>query len=129
MSNTFKKIAIHLDLLERVKSLTEGIIDCFENREYSSSIEAIQNRERLLNIVFQLSDSITKVGESDSGIERTSEYQSWITSLKAWAILQAQSNEVIEAFLIKEKRSTAQAIAEIFDTKNRHKGYDLSSIK
>ena len=129
MNDTFKKISIHLDLLERVKSLTESIIHNLRDRDYNSSINAIQNRERLLNIVFQFSDRIFNAGDKESGIREASEYKQWLASQKEWSTTQALNNEVIETFLIKERLNTRKEIAQIFDNKRRHKGYDLSSIK
>ena len=129
--NLNRNIFFHVHALKKVSRITRSIINLLEDRKVDEAITQINNRERLLNIVFELHRSI------ESGISNTNQFlnddyeflKAWARDVETWSNNQAIQNEEIEVMLVSIKKETTAEIASIFDKKSRHKGYDLSNLK
>ena len=131
MNKLVENIKFHISALEKVNSITLEIIQSINDRDTHSVISKIQNRDRLINIVFQFHRTIEE--QIQENVPKTQEQvelcRSWASDVSNWSIDQTKHNTVIEQFLISEREATSKEIASIFDKKSRHKGYDLSCLK
>lgn len=126
-----KNIFFHVDALKKVSILSNEILKELQGKNVDLALDMIQNRERLLNIVFKLHEAI----ESDiSQLTSTPDeeikfYKAWAQDVNNWSQEQSQKNDQIEELLMMIKAETTMEIASIFDKKSRHKGYDLNNLK
>lgn len=126
-----RNIFFHIHALKKVSLQTNEIIKLLSERKTEAGLYLINNRERLLNIVFELHKSIESGISNSENIELDNKdlLKAWGRDVERWSNNQAIQNETIEHLLLAIKKETTAEIASIFDKKSRHKGYDLNNLK
>ena len=103
------------------------------SRDRESVFSRIENRDRLLNIVFQIQERIEAmlniIDPSFVNEELTSKTRNWVNNL---TLAITQIEELDQRIMVKlsdEKSELAKEISFLFKNKEKFKGYNLSNVK
>ncbi|MFZ4713003.1 MAG: hypothetical protein ACOYL6_04810 [Bacteriovoracaceae bacterium] len=131
--NIQKRTQEHLNLLNKALSLTQEIAQKTTEGDLDVVVTLSENRERLVQLIFHLFTQIDRDLNILTAEEITPRL---VQDLKMWQehmnLLVDSINDLDEQIIdrLEQDKSGATAeIAQLFQTRENLKGYDLSSVK
>ena len=131
--NILKRTQEHITLLNKALALTQEIAIKTRESDLDNVVELSENRERLVQLIFHLFGQIDRELNLLTAEEIT---PSLVASLKVWQeqmnILVDTINELDQEVIVAletNKEQTTGEIAQIFQSKENLKGYNLNNVK
>lgn len=112
---------LFLTALRDALMMSEQIIKCFENKKTDTALSILENRSRVINIVFHLDEKV------QASNEITSNQENQLVIDLIGAINEYDS--IIQDYLVQEKIITQNEIAKTHKNKENFKGYNLNNTK
>ncbi len=127
-----EKTKQHLILLESANNMTRAILVRIEKDELEAVVMAIDNRERLFNIIDlsqqTIENTINSLPQEMISSDLVEELKSWQQEVdRHVASIQSIDQELLE-ILEQEKTATTAEIAKMFTMKQTFKGYNLNKV-
>ena len=131
--NLQRAINRHLELLARAGSLTQRILDLARGQSHRAVAGELENRERLVNIVFEVQKKIERSVKiippsvySDVIDERI---KNWQREVDGWVECIVEVDREILEYLDYAKNQAQQEISSTHKCQVVHKKYSLSLLK
>jgi len=116
---------LFLQALRDAITMSQQIIQCFEKGNINAALNILENRSRVINIIFHLDEQLQL--EQSASPQRD---QDDINSLVVDMIGSVNEfDEIIQEYLLKEKLITQNEIAKTHKNKENFKGYNLNNTK
>jgi predicted HTH transcriptional regulator len=129
----FSDIMRHLDLMDSISSGSRQLFDACVACDVEQIEALTANRDRMINLLEGYQQKIEEKTRCLQDHELTASLvdilKTWFNELNLWVeeymALDAQILEALES----AKSKTSEEIARVFQNKEKHKGYNLSSVK
>ena len=114
---------LFIQALRDAVMMSEQVIDCFEKKKTGAALNILENRSRVINIIFHLDEKLqletknTPLGEQEENL--------MIDLIQAIN----SSDDKIQEYLLKEKIITQNEIAKTHKNKENFRGYNLNTTK
>jgi hypothetical protein len=114
---------LFLQALRDAVMMSQQVIDCFDKGNTNAALNILENRSRVINIVFHLDEKIqveTQTPPIDEQKEKL--VVDLISAINSF-------DDIIQEYLVKEKLITQNEIAKTHKNKENFKGYNLNNTK
>ncbi len=129
----FENIQEHLSLLDLALASSQKIASAARTENLDGVINETENRERLVNIIGKIQQSIEDQINQLNAAELQSEdlmiLKAWFQDLSLWSDKMILLDRETVDILAQQKENTTKEIAHIFKNKEMFKGYNHSSKK
>lgn len=114
---------LFLQALRDAVMMSQQVIDCFDKGNTNAALNILENRSRVINIVFHLDEKI-QVETQNPPIDEQKEklVVDLISAINSF-------DDIIQEYLVKEKLITQNEIAKTHKNKENFKGYNLNNTK
>lgn len=114
---------LFIQALRDAVMMSEQVIDCFEKNRIGAALNILENRSRVINIIFHLDEKL-QLENQNTPIDEQRENL-------VLGLIQAINtfDDKIQEYLLKEKLITQNEIAKTHKNKENFKGYNLNNTK
>lgn len=127
------KIQQHLSMLDLALLSSEQIASMARTEDLDGVVSETDNRERLVNIIAKLQQSIEEqINQLNAAEVTQSEIQilkAWFQDLSVWSDRMIEFDKETVEILSQQKENTTKEIAHIFKNKEMFKGYNHNQKK
>lgn len=114
---------LFIQALRDAVMMSQQVISCFERGNTNAALNILENRSRVINIVFHLDEKIqVESPDTPSDEQKEKLVVDLIRAINSF-------DDTIQEFLLKEKLITQNEIAKTHKNKENFKGYNLNNTK
>lgn len=123
----------HTDLMTAISEESRKLLKYAEDNQIEKIEATTGNRDRMINILegyqHKIESNTRLLEDSELSATNVDILKSWLNDLNLWVEeYMAIDSQIVEA-LEAAKSKTSNEIAQVFTARNKHKGYNLSSVK
>jgi hypothetical protein len=116
---------LFLQALRDAVTMSQQIIHCFEKKDINAALSILENRSRVINIIFHLDEKL-QLEQKNAPTEKVEQINRVVVDMIASI---NNYDEAIQEHLLQEKIITQNEIAKTHKNKENFKGYNLNDIK
>ena len=133
ISDLFESIQDHLAMLDLALASSQKIVSFARTEELDNVSSETDNRERLVNVIGTIQQSIEdQINQLNAAALKSEDIlilKSWFQDLSTWSEKMIELDKETVEILSQQKENTTKEIAHIFKNKEMFKGYNHSSKK
>lgn len=116
---------LFLQALRDAITMSQQIIHCFDKNDIDAALSILENRSRVINIIFHLDENL-QLEQKEAPIEKIEQINRLVVDMIGSI---NNYDEKIQEYLVREKLITQNEIAKTHKNKENFKGYNLNNTK